>query len=56
MLIARDLGGELESLPDDKLSGGSTTKHYSNHKTDLQNPESAATRQPDNIPTLRTSR
>ncbi len=56
MLIARDLGGELESLPDDKLSGGSTTKHHSNHKTDLQNPESAATRQLDNIPTLRTTR
>ena len=55
MLIARDLGGKLESLPVEKLSAGSANEHTRVGITKQQDSASDAKPQLDTIPTLRTS-
>ena len=55
MLIARDLGGKLESLPVEKLSAGGANEHNRVGITKQQDSASDAKPQLGTIPTLRTS-
>ena len=55
MLIARDLGGKLESLPEETLSAGGANEPASVTGTRQHDSTSDAKPQLDTIPTLRTS-